>query len=83
MKKKKQSNIKVTVHYQGWQSAKGVSRKYREYHVIAGANPFGPRGGRQGVAVDGERVAGRFNNIEAAQEAGKQYAEKFGYEYIE
>jgi len=82
--------ILVVVHSRAWQTPKGESLKSPEYHVYAGSNPFGPRGGRGCNVVDGECVNrnrgvglnGRFSRRETAVRWAKEYAERHGYEYF-
>lgn len=75
---------KVAVHGMGWVTKDGwICQRWGQYHVFAGSNPVGPRGGRCGNIESGYDAAGyRFRKRLEAEKFGKQYAETNGFEYI-
>ena len=75
------TGIKVTVHSVPSVTSEGhVCKKWPRYFVAAGANPCGPRGGRCGVMMDGERVSSFLSSWEKARAAAEAYATARGAE---
>jgi hypothetical protein len=74
---------KITVHTTSWVTSKGyVCHRWPAYFVIAGRNPLGPRGGKNGKFVDGRQVGHRFKKFEDAHNFAKQFAKENCYELV-
>lgn len=75
--------MKVAVHDQAYVTKSGdLAPNWRRWHVYSGPNPEGPRGGRQGLIVNGRWVLGPYRTKIEADAAAKEYADKNGYELI-
>ena len=60
---------KVAIHSCTASGANGnVYLGFHQYFIYVGSNPVGPRGGKCGNAVAGNRVAGPFRTYELAEQ---------------
>lgn len=75
--------IKVAVHNQAFVTLNdNLAPNWRRWHVYAGLDPEGPRGGRQGRIMNGKWVAGPYRSAAEAQAKAEEYAVEKGYELI-
>ena len=76
-------SLKVTVQSFGWVTAAGwVCSNWREYWVVIGKNPKGPRGGTTGVISDGYTVGHRYRTRADALKRAQEIAIENNYELI-
>lgn len=66
--------IRVAIHCSPWHCASGLyNTHWSEYHVVAGRDPLGPRGGCSGWWMDAEVIGGRCRTRAAAEALAKAY----------
>lgn len=66
--------VEIVVHRTCWVTDEGhVCLKWPAYFVAVGKNPRGPRGGVNGMVVDGRFVGGRFRTYEDAAAYAERY----------